>query len=265
MVDVIDLIGLLSLPFFLALDLVWRGRRFDAPRLWRLRAFLVTAATYALSIGVAVLWGTLLPFSLFDLSGLGTWLGALAGVLVYELLHYGYHRLAHESDLLWRAAHQMHHSAESVDAFGAFYLHPLDTLFFGTLGSLVFFPLLGLSLEAGVVGAAFLAFNAAFQHANIRTPRWLGYLVQRPESHQLHHGRGVHRYNYSDLPLWDMVFGTFRNPATFEGETGFYEGASARIGEMLIGLDVSRPPAADRDEEPPRALPARDRTPVGVR
>lgn len=63
-----------------------------------------------------------------------------------------------------------------------------------------------------------------FQHANIRTPRWLGYLIQRPESHAVHHGRGIHRYNYADLPLWDIIFGTFRNPETATGEVGFYRG-----------------------------------------
>jgi sterol desaturase/sphingolipid hydroxylase (fatty acid hydroxylase superfamily) len=53
-----------------------------------------------------------------------------------------------------------------------------------------------------------------FQHANLRTPRWLGYIIQRPESHGIHHERGLHAFNYADLPLWDMVFGTFRNPRT---------------------------------------------------
>jgi sterol desaturase/sphingolipid hydroxylase (fatty acid hydroxylase superfamily) len=141
----------------------------------------------------------------------------------------------------------MHHSAESIEALGAYYLHPLDTVLFTTWGSLVFFPLLGLSPEAGAVASAFLSFNAVFQHANIRTPQWLGYVIQRPESHGVHHERGVHRYNYSDLPLWDIAFGTFRNPARWQAEAGFYDGASARLGEMLIGRDVSESPAAASD------------------
>ena len=51
----------------------------------------------------------------------------------------------------------------------------------------------------------------------------------------MHHGRGVHRYNYSDLPLWDMVFGTFRNPGARETpvSAGFYRGGSARLAAML--------------------------------
>ena len=133
----------------------------------------------------------------------------------------------------------MHHSAESLDAFGAYYLHPFDVFFFTSISSLVFFPLLGLAPEAGALAAAFLTFNAMFQHANISTPRWLGYLIQRPESHAVHHGRGIHRYNYSDLPVWDMMFGTFRNPRTQDGPVGFYTGASTRIIDMLTFRDVA--------------------------
>jgi sterol desaturase/sphingolipid hydroxylase (fatty acid hydroxylase superfamily) len=181
--------------------------------------------------------------SLLDLSGLGLFGGAVVGILVYELFHYAYHRTAHAWGWLWRRSHQMHHSAESLDAFGAYYLHPIDVFAFTSMGILVAFPLLGLTPEAGAVTSLFLGFNGMFQHANLRTPRWLGYLIQRPESHGVHHARGVHRWNYSDLPLWDMVFGTFRNPARFEGETGFYRGASGRVVEMLVGRDVTREPA----------------------
>jgi sterol desaturase/sphingolipid hydroxylase (fatty acid hydroxylase superfamily) len=242
MSEIIEYIGLACLPGFILADLMLRHRSFETPRLWRLRATVVTVLTFALSIAVTLLWGTVLAgISLIDGRALGVLGGAFVGILVYELIHYWYHRAAHRFDTLWRWAHQMHHSAESVDAFGAYYLHPVDTFLFTTWSSLVFFPLLGLTAEAGALAGAFLIFNAMFQHANIRTPRWLGYFIQRPESHCIHHGRGIHRYNYSDLPLWDMVFGTFRNPATYDGEVGFYTGASSRIGEMLIGRDVSLP------------------------
>jgi sterol desaturase/sphingolipid hydroxylase (fatty acid hydroxylase superfamily) len=80
-----------------------------------------------------------------------------------------------------------------------------------------------------------------FQHMSFRTPRWLGYIIQRPESHSVHHGKNVHRYNYSDLPLWDLIFGTFRNPEAFQKEHGFYAGGSERIAEMLVFQDVTSP------------------------
>jgi sterol desaturase/sphingolipid hydroxylase (fatty acid hydroxylase superfamily) len=240
------------LPAFLMLDLVHGVRHFWTSRWWRTRALLVSAAVVAFSVVIAGFWGrvfdgvALLPGHELGFAG-----GTAVGILVYEFCHYWYHRAAHAWTPLWRAAHQMHHSAESLDAFGAYYLSPLDTVAFTTISSLVLFPLLGLTLEAGLAASAFIAFCAAFQHANLRTPRWLGYLVQRPESHAVHHERGVHRWNYSDLPLWDIVFGTFRNPAEWHGKVGFYHGASLRIPEMLVGLDVSTPRAGER----PPAVP----------
>jgi len=242
MIDVLGYVTLALIPGAILLDWAIRGRGHGSTRFWRLRATAVTVAVFLLTGYAAAFWETVLgDFHLFEFGELGPFSGALAGVLVYELGHYWYHRLAHQWDWLWRAGHQMHHSAESLDAFGAYYLHPFDAFMFTTLSSLVFFPLLGLSVEAGVLGALFLTFNAMFQHMSIRTPQWLGYIIQRPESHSVHHGKGIHRFNYSDLPLWDMVFGTFRNPRDFQPEHGFYKGASARIPEMLAFQDVSLP------------------------
>jgi len=243
MLQLIEYASLAFLPLFLVVGLVHGHRLFDTPKHWKVRALVVSVLTVALSIAIATFWGSVFDgISLLPGDRLGTVVGAAVGILVYELLHYGYHRAAHTYEPLWRWAHQMHHSAESVDAFGANYLHPIDAFFFTTISSLVFFPLLGLTPMAGAIGAAFLAFNAVFQHANIRTPRWLGYLIQRPESHCVHHDRRVQQANFSDLPLWDIVFGTFQNPASFEGEAGFYRGASTRVADMLMGRDVTRPP-----------------------
>ncbi|MCA9669209.1 MAG: sterol desaturase family protein [Myxococcales bacterium] len=246
------------IPLFLLFDLAMRRARiYTTPRHWRVRAFAVTLAIFALSFAVAYLWGSLLGDAhLLEGAKLGTLGGAVVGLLVYELFHYWWHRAEHSVGFLWRWSHQMHHSAESVDAFGAYYLHPIDAVMFTTISSLVFFPLLGLTPMAGAIAALFLTFNAMFQHANIKTPHWLGYIIQRPESHVVHHAREIHRHNYADLPLWDMVFGTFHNPREVPREAGFYCGASSRIGEMLVGRDVSTPPA----HEPRRQLtPPTDR------
>jgi sterol desaturase/sphingolipid hydroxylase (fatty acid hydroxylase superfamily) len=234
--------ALLVLPAFVMLDLVHGARHFWTPRGWRARALAVSVAAVLLSMTVATFWaGVFDGIALLPGHELGFGGGAIVGVLAYELGHYWYHRAAHAWTPLWRAAHQMHHSAESLDAFGAYYLAPLDVVLFGSIQSLLLYPVLGLTLEAGLAVGAFTAFCAVFQHANVRTPQWLGYFVQRPESHAVHHERGVHRWNYSDLPLWDIAFGTFRNPARWEGRVGFHHGASARVVEMLCGRDVSEP------------------------
>lgn len=238
----LELFTLALLPAFLALDLVYRARRDDAVRGWRLRAGIVTAISFAISLATGAGWGLLLEGkALFNGAVLGTVGGTLAGMLAYESLHYAYHRSAHRFGWLWRV-HQMHHSAETLDAWGAYYLHPLDALLFTTLSSVVMFPVLGLTPQAGALAMAFITFAGIFQHANIRTPHWVGYLIQRPESHAIHHARTVHGFNYADLPLLDMLFGTFRNPRSVEGvEQGFYFGASRRWREALLLRDVQQP------------------------
>lgn len=239
-----EIVALAALPAFLLLDLVHRGHDERRSRWWRTRALAVTALNFALSMLVGSAWVQAFDGnSLLQLGSLGSAGGAAIGVLAYEFVHYWYHRSAHRFHWLWRLGHQMHHSAESLDAWGAYYLHPLDAALFVTWSSLVLYPVLGLSPEAGALASAVLTVLAVFQHANLRTARWLGWIVQRPESHRIHHARGVHARNYADLPLWDWVFGTLDNPPSTPRtpSQGFYDGASARIVDMLLFRDVSRP------------------------
>jgi sterol desaturase/sphingolipid hydroxylase (fatty acid hydroxylase superfamily) len=161
-------------------------------------------------------------------------------LLVYEFCAYWWHRWMHSSDLLWRGLHQMHHSAERLDTFGAFWFSPLDMIGWTAVGSLSLVLVVGVTPQAATLLLLGITFLAIFQHANIRTPHWLGYLIQRPESHTIHHGKDIHRYNYADLPVFDMLFGTFRNPRGFEIETGFYPGASDRVADMLLFRDLNR-------------------------
>lgn len=230
-------------------EAVFPGRDLPVVRGWRLRGLAAFVVFFFLSSYAPMLWdAALAEHRLLDLTGWGTLGGAVAAVLVYELLVYFWHRAMHQSEALWRAFHQMHHSAERLDTYGAFYFSPLDMIGWSLLGSLAMVLVLGLSPGAATVALLVTTFLGIFQHANIRTPRWLGYVVQRPESHTIHHGRGIHGYNYSDLPIFDILFGTFANPADFEVDTGFYDGASQRVPEMLVFADVSTPLPRARDE-----------------
>jgi sterol desaturase/sphingolipid hydroxylase (fatty acid hydroxylase superfamily) len=179
--------------------------------------------------------------TLFHLQWTGMFGGALIGMLASDFVQYWLHRLMHRVPALWRWTHQMHHSAERMDLAGMSYMHPFDAVLSFGLTILVT-VLLGLSPEAAAV-AGFMSFvTAVFQHSNIRTPAWLGYVFMRPEQHGLHHARDVHAYNYANYPIWDILFRTFRNPAyaEFPAFYGFWDGASARLGAMLRGRDVGR-------------------------
>lgn len=207
---------------------------------WRLRGLAAFASFFFLSTYLPLLWTQyLLPLQLLDLTHLNMWSGALVGLLVYEAGVYFWHRSMHGSRVLWRTFHQMHHSAERLDTWGAFWFSPLDMFGWTALSSLCLILIVGLSAEAATLVLYLTTFMAVFQHANIRTPRWLGYVVQRPESHSVHHQRGVHAWNYSDLPLFDLLFGTLRNPPTHMPQQGFHDGASTRVMEMLAFRDVS--------------------------
>lgn len=211
---------------------------------WQMRGVASFGMYFLLSSYVPFVWtDALARRQLLDLTGLGTLGGALAGLVVYEAGVYAWHRAMHGSNVLWRAFHQLHHSAERLDTFGAFWFSPLDMLGWTALSSVCLGLLVGITPEAAVLVLYVTTFLSVFQHANVRTPRWLGRFVQRPESHSYHHERGVHSRNHSDLPIFDWLFGTFANPRDFAREAGFYDGASARLGAMLAMRDVAAPAA----------------------
>ena len=142
---------------------------------WRLRGLIAFAVYFFVSSYFPMLWSDQLArFQLFDLSSLGTWRGAAVGLLVYELGVYLWHRAMHASDWLWLRLHQMHQSAERLDTFGAFWFSPLDMIGWTALFSLCLTLIAGLAPEATTVVMLATTFLSTFQHANVRTPRWLG-------------------------------------------------------------------------------------------
>lgn len=225
---------------FAAIDILAPARDFPAVRGWRLKGVAAAVLYWFVSTRAPFLWDGFLGESrLIEATGLPLWLGAPAAFLAYELGVYAWHRTMHASDILWRTFHQTHHSAERIDIWGALYFHPLDMAGWAFVGSFMLVFVFGFAPEAVLFAFLAATFCGLFQHANLRTPRWLGWFVARPEMHSLHHERGVHRFNYGDIALWDMVFGTWRNPQAWEGQAGFYDGVSDRIGDLLIGRDVA--------------------------
>jgi len=225
--------------------MIWEGlfpgRKLKTNNGLKVRGLIAFVIFFFLSAYLPLLWDQyLLMYQLFDLSNLQVWQATVIGLLVYEFGVYIWHRAIHKSDLLWKTFHQMHHSAENLDTYGTFNFSPLDMIGWTLLGSLSLTVIVGVDPQAATAIILLTTFFAIFQHANVKTPVWLGYFIQRPESHTIHHAKNVHAFNYSDLPLFDILFGTFKNPATYEAETGFYEGASARVVDMLLCKDISQ-------------------------
>lgn len=237
-------------PFFvvsffvaMALEAAFGTRKQPRVRWWR----LVGVAFFGLGAVIngvlpAVLTGVLAPVRLVDTSSLGTWLGAGVVFLATTFADYWLHRGMHRFDVVFRWAHQLHHAAERVDIAGFAVSSPLELLLSVLLSTIVS-ALLGATADAPAVGGFAYFLTQLFLHLDVNTPRWIGVFLQRPEAHRVHHTRGVHAYNYG-LPLWDALFGTFRNPPTWEREYGFWDGGWRRMGAMLVGRDVTTPPSA---------------------
>lgn len=176
--------------------------------------------------------------SLFDLSQLASpsvegFLGWFAGTFVF----YWWHRLRHRNGF-WQVFHQIHHSASRIEVLTSFYKHPVEILLNSFITAVVLFPVLGVSLMAGFWYNFFAATGEYFYHANMKTPGWIRYFIQTPELHSVHHQYNVHKYNYSDIPVWDRLFGTYKDSVSFTERCGFPDGAEQRIGRMLVFKDV---------------------------
>ena len=88
------------------------------------------------------------------------------------------------------------------------------------LGGLFFLVSLLLMRMPAAIALLLTGVFDLFLHSDMRTPRWLGYVIQRPEMHTVHHAYGHHAQNYG-LPIWDLLFGTWVNPAERAQVLGF--------------------------------------------
>ena len=160
------------------------------------------------------------------------------GWFIGTFIFYWWHRLRHKKGF-WQVFHQIHHSASRIEMLTSFYKHPVEIFVNSFLIALILFPFLGVSLLARFWYNYFAATGEYFYHANVKTPGWLRYFIQTPELHSIHHQYGKHEYNYSDLPIWDRIFGTYKDALQFTDRCGFSEGAEERLAEMLVFKDVN--------------------------
>ena len=228
---------------YLVLERALPGQPLPRVKGWWTRGLIFFVIALVLNGAVPMIVASLVgPQRGLGLTALGTFGGAIAVLLSSDIVSYWIHRTMHKTPWLWRWTHQMHHSAERMDMLGASYNHPFDFIAGTVLPSTLITIFLGVTPTAAALGGLLGFVIGVFPHASIRTPAWLGYVLQRPEMHALHHTRDVHGYNYGILAFSDLLFGTWRNPAGFpEAPYGFWDGASSKVGAMLLGRDVSRP------------------------
>jgi len=144
------------------------------------------------------------------------WAKLLAGLVLYDLWMYLFHRACHTIPFLWRF-HRIHHSDTEVDVTTAFRFHVGEAVISGVLSRLILISLLGLRLEALILYEMVYQPINFFHHSNISWPekcdRLMRIFIVSPNMHRVHHSqfRPETDSNYSQLfSFWDRIGGTFR-------------------------------------------------------
>jgi sterol desaturase/sphingolipid hydroxylase (fatty acid hydroxylase superfamily) len=227
---------------FLFLERMFPGRELPHARGWYARAVLLNAAQLGIVVLAGYTWSIWLRGpSVFHLAGtLPPIAEGFVCWFVGTFVFYWWHRARHSSGLLWRTLHQIHHSASRIEVLTAFYKHPVEIAVNSVLSSTIIYVLLGASIDGAAWYNVFAALGEFYYHANLRTPRWTGLFIQRPEQHSIHHQFGVHHYNYGDITWWDRLFGTFRETDEFVERCGYEAPREEHLGRMLLAVDVNR-------------------------
>jgi len=210
---------------------------YSQDKLWVLRLIVlggmgvtlttITGAYILPLLGNASLSGILSRF----FSTKPAWLNGLFGYFCISFFVYWWHRLRHHSNFMWKVFHQIHHSTHRLQALTALYAHPSDFLANTFIINAVAYCLLGFDVNSAAWAALWVAIFEFWEHTNIPTPHWLGYIIVRPEMHRIHHERYRHTNNYG-IPLWDLLFGTYENSSR-KVDCGFESEAEKQLSKML--------------------------------
>jgi hypothetical protein len=165
------------------LERVVPGWRLPRVETWPFRVIAINVVQLGVVLLAGLSWERWLSSrSIFQLSAhVHPLLGGFIAYFIATFVFYWWHRWRHEADLLWLGFHQIHHSPQRIEVITSFYKHPLEMTVNSILGSLIVYTCLGLDLKAGAIYTAFTALGEFFYHTNVRTPRWAGYIFQRPE------------------------------------------------------------------------------------
>jgi sterol desaturase/sphingolipid hydroxylase (fatty acid hydroxylase superfamily) len=226
---------------FVAWERFFPGRPLPVSPGWHARAAIMNLTQIALIGAGGLTWNRY--FRGHALLELGHWPSPVAEGAFYWLVgtfvFYWWHRLRH-ADGFWLVFHQVHHSPSRIEVLTSFYKHPVEIAADSILTGFLIYCVFGGTAEAGAWTSFFGAVGEYFYHANVRTPTWVGWFLQRPEHHSIHHEVDVHTFNFGDITWWDRLFGTFKEAERFAEHCGFPGRQEERLGDMLRFADVYR-------------------------
>jgi sterol desaturase/sphingolipid hydroxylase (fatty acid hydroxylase superfamily) len=230
------LIPFLAAGFVLE-ELTQPNRRMPSSVLFNL-CYMVVYWTLHVLIGVWLIAGVfqvtaLLPgYHSFAVPTPTTWSGILAfsvvALVARDGLYYWFHRAQHAWPWLW-AQHELHHSDEHMNVTTGGRHHWLDTPFQAVCVLAPMDYLFGMPLTVLVTMQIMGEVIGHFTHADARIHLGrLAAILPGPQFHRIHHScEPAHLdKNFASVwPFWDVLFGTFYQPATEEfPETGLSSG-----------------------------------------
>ena len=233
------LLVLAATMIFFVLERVFPGRELPESPGWYCRAAFLNLCQISIVLLAGAAWNRWLRgHSLFHISGnMPAFAEGFCAWFLGTFVFYWWHRARHDVNWLWRVCHQIHHSPNRIEVLTAFYKHPVEIVADSVIASVLMFSILGSSTAGAGWFNVFAVFGEYFYHSNLRTPNWIGYFLQRPEHHSIHHQLDIHRYNYGDITWWDRLFGTFRETNEFAAQCGFPDGHERGLGRMLLFRD----------------------------
>lgn len=168
----------------------------------------------------------------------------VASLVLHDLWFYWAHRLEHATPFLWEF-HKLHHSDERMNATTWARDHFLQAAWRQIFPTFTFGLVLDLDVrEAGAAGlyvALVTTLLSMFYHSGVRLRLpWLDRVLVTPQVHRIHHSvdPAHHNRNFADfLPIFDIVFGTYRPPDADEfPPTGLGSGYAAPRGIFAAQL-----------------------------
>jgi len=149
--------------------------------------------------------------------------------IVFDLGYWFAHWLMHRIPVLWEF-HKVHHSAEVLTPLTEWRQHPIELLLFPLCTGLTIGTLYGAAehllgaqrqgMSLVWVNILLLAYTMTLmhlRHSHVWIPArgWLGYVIQSPAHHQIHHSTDPKHFNNNlgfGLSLWDWAFRTLYIP-----------------------------------------------------
>jgi sterol desaturase/sphingolipid hydroxylase (fatty acid hydroxylase superfamily) len=167
-------------------------------------------------------WCSANEFGIINWSGAGILATILLTILIVDFFGgWLVHIVEHKVKLLWRF-HVVHHADNNVDVTTGLRHHPVESVVRG-LFFFIGIVVSGAPMYAVMIYQTVLVFYTAFEHANIRLPKWLdnglSYILVSPNMHKVHHHwkQPYTDSNYGAIfSIWDRLLGTFKKLAPKE-------------------------------------------------